>query len=86
MGKPISPYLVLVLAILFPGAGHVAAGHPVRGLVFVLAVVLFGLLTFATTTPDQSFIGRHAGGLFVWALSIPDAYRIARLAETRRNS
>jgi hypothetical protein len=84
--KPLSPYQVLALAILFPGAGHVAVGHPVRGLIFVLAVVLFGLLTFATTTPDQSFIGRHAGGLFVWALSIPDAYRIARLAETRRNS
>ena len=32
-----------------------------------------------STTPDQSFIGRHAGGLFVWALSVPDAYRRARL-------
>ena len=51
--KPLSPYLVLALAILFPGAGHVAVGHPVRGLIFVLAVVLFGLLTFATTTPDH---------------------------------
>jgi hypothetical protein len=81
--KPVSPYLVLVLAILFPGAGHVAVGQPGRGLIFALAVALFGLLTFATTTPEQSFIGRHAGGLFVWALSIPDAYRIARIAKLR---
>lgn len=32
-----------------------------------------------TAPPDRSFIGRHAGGLFVWALSIPDAYRRARV-------
>jgi len=84
--KPLSPYLVLALAILLPGAGHVAVGQPGRGLVFVLAIVLFGLLTYATTTPDQSFIGRHAGGLFVWALSIPDAYRIARVAQSRNKA
>ena len=44
------------------------------------------LLLPAAGAPDlahdhagQSFIGRSAGGLFVWALSIPDAYRIARI-------
>jgi hypothetical protein len=31
------------------------------------------------SSPDRSFIGRTAIGLFVWALSIPDAYRIARM-------
>ncbi len=80
MKNRINPYLVLVLAVALPGAGHVAIGDARRGLTFVLFVILFALLTFMTTTPDQSFIGRHAGGLFVWALSIPDAYRRARLA------
>ena len=77
--KPLNPYLVLALAIMLPGAGHVAIGEPRRGLAFAFFVLLFGVLTYATTTPDHSFIGRHAGGLFIWALSIPDAYRRARL-------
>lgn len=73
------PRLVLLLAILFPGAGHVAIGMALRGLCFALFALLFMVLTYVTTTPDQSFIGRHAGGLFVWALSITDAYRLARI-------
>lgn len=85
MEKPISPYLVLALAILFPGAGHVAIGQPLRGLTFIFFIVFFAMLTFATTSPEQSFVARHAGGLFVWALSIPDAYRRARLASIGRN-
>lgn len=79
MSKPMNPYLVLLLAIVLPGGGHVGIGEARRGLVFALFVVLFSLLTFMTTTPETSFVGRHAGGLFIWALSIPDAYRRARL-------
>jgi len=76
---PLNPYAVLALAILLPGVGHVAAGQPTRGLGFAFFTLLLALLTWHTTTPEQSFIGRSAGGLFVWALSIPDAYRLARL-------
>lgn len=79
MAKPINPHLVLLLAIILPGAGHVAVGEPRRGLAFAFFVLLFGVLTYATTSPDHSFLGRHAGGLFIWALSIPDAYRRARM-------
>ncbi|WP_276121569.1 hypothetical protein [Pararhizobium qamdonense] len=79
MSKPVNPYVVLLLAILLPGAGHVAIGEARRGLAFALFVLLFSFLTYMTTTPEQSFIGRHAGGLFIWALSIPDAYRRARI-------
>jgi len=77
--RPINPYAVLALAVVLPGMGHVAAGHPQRGLGFAFFALLLALLSWHTTTPEQSFIGRSAGGLFVWALSIPDAYRIARL-------
>jgi hypothetical protein len=80
MRKLMGPYAILALAIVLPGAGHVAIGDARRGLTFVLFAVLFSMLTYLTTTPDQSFVGRHAGGLFVWALSITDAYRRARLA------
>jgi hypothetical protein len=82
MVKPINPYAVLFLAIVLPGAGHVAIRQAPRGLVFAFFVLFFAVLTYMTTTPDQSFIGRHAGGLFIWALSIPDAYRRARLNST----
>lgn len=81
MNQPISPRLVLLLAILLPGAGHVAIGQVQRGLCFLLFAILLMVVTYATTTPEHSFIGRHAGGLFVWALSITDAYRLARIRQ-----
>lgn len=76
--KPFHPYVVLALAILAPGAGQVAVGQPQRGFGFALFSLILALLTWQITPPDRSFIGRSAFGLFVWALSIPDAYRIAR--------
>ena len=79
MNRSLHPRLVLALAILLPGAGHVAVGQTQRGLCFVLFAILLMLVTYVTTTPEHSFIGRHAGGLFVWALSITDAYRLARI-------
>lgn len=78
---PLSPYLVLALAIL-PGVGHVAIGQPQRGLVFAFFTLFFALLTYLISAPDQSFVARHAAGIFVWALSIPDAYRRARIPYT----
>ena len=88
MNRPLNPRLVLALAILFPGAGHVAVGQILRGLCFVLFAMLFMVLSYLTTTPEHSFVGRHAGGLFVWALSITDAYRLARIRyeAIRRNA
>lgn len=76
--QPFHPYSILALALFLPGMGQVAGGQPQRGFGFAFFTLLFALLTWHTTTPDQSFIGRAAGGLFVWALSIPDAYRLAK--------
>lgn len=56
-----------------------ALNLPYRGLGFAFFTLLLSLLTWQITTPAQSFVGRSAAGLFIWALSIPDAYRIARL-------
>ena len=77
--RPWNPWVVLVFAILAPGAGHVALGQQTRGFGFAFFSLLFALLTWHLSAPQISFAGRAAGGLFVWALSIPDAYRIARL-------
>ena len=78
LNKPLYPYLVLTLAVFLPGMGHVAVGQPQRGFGFAFFTLLLALLTWQITPPERSFIGRAALGLFVWALSIPDAYRIAR--------
>lgn len=76
---PVHPYIVLAVASVLPGAGHVLVGQPQRGFGFAAFSLLLALLCWHTTGPEQSFIGRSAFGLFVWALSIPDAYKIARI-------
>jgi hypothetical protein len=79
MKRPPNARLVLLVACLLPGVGHVMIGRTQRGLAFAFFTLVFMVLTYLTTTPDQSFLGRHAGGLFIWALSLPDAYRRARI-------
>ena len=37
-----------------------------------------GFVTMQLAAPERSFIGRHAGGVFVYAISVMDAYLIAR--------
>lgn len=81
--KPLNPYLVLLIAILLPGVGHVVARMPGRGLVFVFFILLLGWISYHLTTPEHSLIGRYAGGLFIYALSITDAYKWARVRTER---
>lgn len=80
---PWNPYAILALAIVLPGAGHVAIGQPYRGFGFAFYSLLLALLTWHLADPGTSVIGRAAGGLFVWALSVPDAYRAARIQHER---
>ncbi|TIS58983.1 MAG: hypothetical protein E5W93_11815 [Mesorhizobium sp.] len=77
--RPLNPYLVLASAIVLPGSGHVVLGLPARGLQFLFFMVILGWVTTKVAPPDASFIGRHAGGFLIYALSILDAYRIARI-------
>jgi hypothetical protein len=84
--RPPDPRLVLLVAALLPGFGHVMSGRAARGLGFAFFTLLFGWLTAKFAAPDVSVIGRHAGGFFVWALSLPDAYRGARLDAERADA
>ena len=77
--RPPPPYLVLAVAIALPGCGQVLNRQPKRGLIFVFFILLLGAFTLNTAAPETSWIGKLAGGLFIWAMSIPDAYRTARL-------
>ncbi|MFC3321885.1 hypothetical protein [Mesorhizobium cantuariense] len=76
---PTNPYLVLGAAIVLPGSGHVILGVPVRGLQFLFFMVILAWVTAKIAPSDASFVGRHAGGFLIYALSILDAYKIARI-------
>ena len=77
--KPVNPRLVLLAAIIIPGAGHLLLGKQLRGAYFLFFSIVLGWLTTKIAPEHASFIGRHAGGIFVYALSLPDAYRIAKI-------
>jgi hypothetical protein len=76
---PINPHLVLASAIVLPGSGQVLNREPVRGLIFVFFIILLGAYTLKTAAPEVSLVGKFAGGLFVWAMAIFDAYKRARI-------
>ena len=83
---PPNPYIVLAAAILLPGTGQVINGQPTRGLIFDFFILLLGGFTIVTSGAETSMVGRLAGGLFVYALSIIDAYKVARIrAEEARH-
>ena len=77
--KPLNPYLVLIVALILPGVGQVLNRQPLRGLLFVFFIVILGGFTLKTAGPDVSIIGKFAGGIFVWAMAMLDAYKTARL-------
>lgn len=79
MKPPVNPRLVLALALALPGMGQVLNRQPVRGLVFVCFAVLLGGFTLKTAAADVSFVGKLSGALFVWAMAVLDAYKVARI-------
>ena len=78
---PANPYVVLVSAILLVGSGQVWNRQPLRGLTFFFFMVLLGGFTLITARPEVSLVGKLSGGLFVYAMSILDAYRTARIRQ-----
>ena len=72
-----SPSLVLVVSLVLPGMGQVLNNQPRRGLLMVLYMLLLGTVTYSIASPDASTLGKLAGGVFVYAMSVLDAYRVA---------
>lgn len=77
--RPANPYLVLASAIVLVGSGQVWNRQPMRGLTFLFFTLLLGGFTVMTAAPEASIIGKLAGGIFVWAMAIYDAYKQARI-------
>ena len=76
---PFHPYLILAVAMVLPGVGQVLNNQANRGLLFVFTMIALGYVTYHLSTPEISLVGRYAGGLFIYALSIMDAYKWARV-------
>ena len=79
MSQPPNPHLVLLAATLLPGSGQVLNRQPIRGLTFVFFIILLGAFTLKTAATEVTLVGKLAGGLFVWALAMMDAYKTARI-------
>ena len=77
--RPVAPLMVLALAIVLPGSGQVFNREPWRGLIFLFFMFLLGGFTLITAKPDVSIVGKLAGGIFVYAISVFDAYKKAKI-------
>ncbi|GLZ49067.1 hypothetical protein Acsp06_52520 [Actinomycetospora sp. NBRC 106375] len=78
----VRPWMVLLVAVVLPGCGQVLLGLPRRGLMFAFYAVLMGVITWHLAPPTASFVGHLAGGLFVYAISVLDAYLWAQRRAT----
>jgi hypothetical protein len=76
---PFHPYLILGVALVLPGIGQVLNNQANRGLLFLFTMIALGYVTYHLSTPEISLVGRYAGGLFIYALSLMDAYKWARI-------
>lgn len=77
--RPPNPLLILAAAIVLPGSGQVFNREPFRGLIFLFFMLLLGGFTLVTAKPDVSIVGKLAGGIFVYAIAVYDAYKKARI-------
>ncbi|MBZ0215813.1 MAG: hypothetical protein K8F25_04610 [Fimbriimonadaceae bacterium] len=76
---PRNPYHVLLAAIILPGSGHVLQSRAPRGLMFLFFTIILGWASSHVMPETASFIGRHIGGIFIYGMSIIDAYRWSRV-------
>jgi hypothetical protein len=79
MTKPPNPFLILAAAILLPGSGHVWLGLAQRGLMFLFFMIMLGWASQNLMPTTSSFIGKNIGGIFIYGMSVIDAYKIARI-------
>ena len=84
--RPLHPLIVLIVAVLLPGMGQVLNGMLLRAWIMLFFALSLGVVTYRLTTPEHSFIGRNAGGLFIYAMMVMDAYLWARYRHARWNS
>lgn len=70
-------WVPVVAALIVPGSGYVLLGYPSRGLQMLFFMGFLGFVTFNLTDANISPVGRLAGGVAVWALSVVEVVRLA---------
>jgi hypothetical protein len=76
---PRNPRLVLLAAVVLPGSGHVLQGRAPRGLMFLFFTIILGWASSHVMPETVSFFGRHIGGIFIYGMSVIDAYKWSRV-------
>lgn len=76
--RPVDPKWVLLIAILLPGMGQVFNNAPKRGFFMACFMIILGLITFNLAQPQISMLGKLSGGVFIYAISVLDAYYWAK--------
>jgi len=76
---PRNPRLVLLAAVVLPGSGHVLQGRAPRGLMFLFFTIILGWASSHVMPETASFFGRHIGGIFIYGMSIIDAYKWSKV-------
>lgn len=69
---------IFLSSVVIPGSGFVWLGKPIRGLMYVVWMLFFGLLTYQATSPHISPLGRYAGAFAIWMLSLVELARLLR--------
>lgn len=76
--RPLPPACVIVVAAVLPGVGQALNATPARGLTMVAFMLVLGFVTFKLAAPGTSVVGQFAGAIFIYLLSVLDAYYWAR--------
>lgn len=76
--QPVNPKWVLLIALLLPGMGQVINNSPKRGFFMACFMIILGLITYNLAQPHISMVGKLSGGIFIYAISIVDAYYWAK--------
>lgn len=76
--RPLGPIYVLLIAILLPGMGQVTNNTPKKGFLMACFMIILGLITFNLAEPERSWVGKLSGGIFIYAISVIDAYYWAK--------
>jgi hypothetical protein len=76
-----NPYLVLLFSTLLPGSGYVLCGQPKRGFTMQMFMIALAFVTWHLAPPSASLVGKLSGGLFVYALSLPEVFRMAKVRQ-----
>lgn len=74
----ITRILILICAAIIPGSGHVILKKPVRGLMLVFWMLALGFISYKLTDESISIVGRYAGGIFVYILSLLEVIRLQK--------